>query len=76
MSHFVRHDDKWRRQTDPPPTPPEDEFMPLGKARRGSFNPFDLKEEIPHFVRNDGVDDFLSFGEKLGEFSTSFQITV
>jgi len=47
-----------------------------GKFEGGLLTPFDLKEEIPHFVRNDGVDDFLSFGEKLGEFSTSFQITV
>jgi len=31
MSHFVRHDDKWRRQTDPP-TPPKNNFMPLGKS--------------------------------------------
>jgi hypothetical protein len=28
-------------------------FAVLGKVRRGSFNPFDLKEEISHFVRND-----------------------
>jgi hypothetical protein len=27
--------------------------MPLGKVRRGSFNPFDLKEEMSHFVRHD-----------------------
>jgi hypothetical protein len=23
MSHFVRHDDKWRRDKSPPPTPPK-----------------------------------------------------
>jgi len=25
----------------PPPTPPKNDFMPLGEVRRGSFNPFD-----------------------------------
>ena len=34
----------------------------LGEVRRGSFNPFDSKEEISHFVRNDTVGwFFLSF---------------
>jgi hypothetical protein len=23
MSHFVRHDNKWRREKSPPPTPPK-----------------------------------------------------
>jgi hypothetical protein len=27
----------------------------LGEVRRGSFNPFDLTAEIPHFVRNDRI---------------------
>jgi len=40
------------REKAPSPTPPEDEFMNLGKVRRGSFNPFDLKEEMSCFVRH------------------------
>jgi len=76
------------REKAPSPTPPEDEFMPLGKVRRGSFNPFDLKEEMSHFVRHDDKwrrqtdpppappkNDFMNL-EKSWEFSTSFQMTV
>ena len=42
ISRFVRHDDKWRREKSPPPTPPEINFLHFGVSWEGVFCPFPI----------------------------------
>ena len=35
MPRFARHDNHWRREKSPPPTPPEEDFKTLGKSWKG-----------------------------------------
>ena len=42
MSHFVRHDDKWRRDKSPSQTPPKINFCRFGVSWEGGLYPFSL----------------------------------